>query len=293
MIEDALDLTRRIKLVTGIRFENFYLDRMNYSASGVFQGTTSFEKTYHPLNYRAGLVYNIVSYLTAYGQYSTGQDPIGDDIFLVNAGTEKFNLASSQQGEVGFKSIFPHQWGEATIAAYYINRKNILAPVPGHPDEVENIGDQQAHGLEFSLLLNPIRNFTVNFNYAYTHSRFGNFQDLATGNNYFGTEPADVPTNTANLWLRLVQVAHTPLELGGGIHFVGDRYADNGNLTKLLSYATLDVYGTYHFNEKYSLTGRGRNLTNKVYAQWADIYYPPEILLGAPRSGEVEFRLRF
>jgi iron complex outermembrane receptor protein len=42
-----------------------------------------------------------------------------------------------------------------------------------------------------------------------------------------------------------------------------------------------------------TLTARGRNLTNKIYAQWADIYYPTEIILGAPINGEIEFRCHF
>jgi len=74
---------------------------------------------------------------------------------------------------------------------------------------------------------------------------------------------------------------------------VGERYADNGNATKLLNYATLDAYGTYHFTERIALTARGRNLLDKAYAQWADIYYPTEIVLGAPRSGEVAFTFKF
>jgi iron complex outermembrane receptor protein len=89
------------------------------------------------------------------------------------------------------------------------------------------------------------------------------------------------------------QIKRTPLEFGGGLRFVGQRYADNGNLTKLLSYGTVDVYGTYHFTERMAITARGRNLLDKAYAQWADIYYPTEIVLGAPRSGEVAFTFAF
>jgi iron complex outermembrane receptor protein len=292
LFEDALDITHRLKLVTGLRYEQLYLDRKNFAADGSFQPSTSFNNTYHPLDYRAGVVYNFTSFLSGYGQYSTGADPPGDDIFDVNA-NENFKLASSHQGEIGVKSIFPHQMGEATLAGYYIKRNDILSGVPGHPDQVQNVGSQTSKGIEFSLIANPFHNFSINFNAAYTHSRFGTFRDLASGNIYSGTQPGDVPSTTANLWLHLRQVAHTPFEVGGGIRFVGDRYADNGNLTKLLSYAALDAYVTYHFSDRLTLTGRGRNLTNKTYAQWTDIYYPTEVILGAPINGEIEFRCRF
>lgn len=292
MLEDALDITHRLKLVTGLRFEELYLNRKNFDSSGNFQSSSSFASTYHPLDYRAGLVYNFASFLTGYGQYSTGADPPGDDIFDVNA-NQNFKLATSKQGEIGVKSIFPHDKGEVTLAAYYITRNHILSGVPGHPDEVQDLGSQTAKGIEFSLITSPIHNFAINFNTAYTHSRFGSFRDLPTGNIYSDTQPANVPATTANLWLHLNQVAHTPFEVGGGVRFIGARYADNGNATKFFNYAVLDAYVSYHFSERVTLTARGRNLTNKTYAQWADIYYPKEVILGAPINGEVEFRVRF
>ena len=290
--EDVLDLTQKLKLVTGLRGESFYLDRLNYAQDGSFQSGNSFSRTFHPLNYRAGLVDAFKPYLTGYAQFSTGQDPVGSNIFLVNA-SQNFNLSTSRQGEVGLKSVLPNGRGDATLAFYYISRRNLLSPVPGQPDEVQTIGSQIAKGAEFSLVLYPVHNVGINFNTAYTHSRFGSFIDIASGNAYSGTQPANVPTTSTNLWVNLRRVGRTPLELGGGLRFVGSRYADNGNATKLLSYGTVDVYGTYHFSEKFSLTARGRNLFNKAYAQWADIYYPTEIVLGAPRSGEIAFTCRF
>jgi iron complex outermembrane recepter protein len=290
--EDVLELSQRLKLVTGLRYESFYLQRLNYSRSGAFQPGPSFTRTFHPLNYRAGLVYNFTSYLTGYGQFSTGQDPVGSNIFLVNAG-QNFNLSTARQGEIGLKSVLPNGRGDATVAVYYISRNNLLSPVPGRPDEVETIGKQIAKGMEFSITVRPTQKLSVNFNTAYTHSRFGNFIDIATGNAFSGTQPANVPTNSTNLWLHYNNIPHTRLEVGGGWRFVGERFADNGNATKLLSYSTIDIYATYHFTERLSLTGRGRNLFDKTYAQWADIYYPTEVVLGAPRSGEIAFTFKF
>jgi iron complex outermembrane receptor protein len=290
--EDVLNLTQRLRLVTGLRYESFYLDRLNYSAKGAFQPGPSFARTFHPLNYRAGLVYTFAPYLTGYGQFSTGQDPVGSNIFLVNA-SQNFNLSTAHQGELGLKSLLPNGRGDATVAVYYINRNNLLSPVPGRPDQVQTIGKQIAKGMEFSLVFRPKSSISINFNTAYTHSRFGSFIDLATGNAYSGTQPANVPTTSSNLWVHFNNLARTHLEVGGGLRFVGERFADNGNLTKLQNYGTVDLYGTYHFTERLSLTGRVRNLFDKAYAQWADIFYPTEIVLGAPRSGEVAFTFKF
>jgi len=83
------------------------------------------------------------------------------------------------------------------------------------------------------------------------------------------------------------------LELGGGLRFVGERFAENANQTKLLKYAAVELYGTYRLTERLMLTARGKNLFDKAYAQWADANYPTEVVLGAPRSFEVSLRSRF
>ncbi len=145
--EDALDVTHHLKLVTGLRFENLFLNRKNYTSSGVFQAGSSFITTYHPVSFRVGAVYSLTSFLTAYGQFTTGKDPVGSNIFLVNAG-QNFQLASSKQGELGLKSVFPHHMGDATLAFYDIHRNNILTQTS--QNTVTNVGSQNSKGIEFS-----------------------------------------------------------------------------------------------------------------------------------------------
>ena len=40
-------------------------------------------------------------------------------------------------------------------------------------------------------------------------------------------------------------------------------------------------------------TVRVNNAFNKAYAQWADIYYPSEIMLGQPRYWELALYAKF
>jgi iron complex outermembrane receptor protein len=290
--EDALSVTHNLVLVTGIRFENFYLDRLNYSQGGSLQPSLDFSGNYHPVNYRAGLVYSLTPSLIAYGQFSTAQDPPGDNIFTVNATTPPFQLSNSKEGEVGVKAILPNGLGEATLALYDIDRKKILTvnPITSASD---NNGNQTSKGFEFSTNLHPIHLVDLNFNTAYVAAIFGTYVDPNTGLNDAGKIPADVPATTSNLWVDVRRLGKVPLELGGGLRFMGGRYADNANQTKLFNYSTFDIYGAYHLKERFALTARMKNLFDKAYAQWADVNYPPEIVLGAPRSFTVSFTGRF
>lgn len=290
--EDSLKLTSKLNLVTGIHFENLYLDRLNFGPTGAPQPASDFSGTFHPFSLRVGAVYDLYKGLTAYGQFTTADAPPGSNIFLVNnvAGAP-FQLSGAKEGEVGLKTDFPHNYGELTLALYDISVKNILT-VTQNSVSTDN-GQQNSKGVEFSTILHPLSFVDVNFNTGYTHARYGYFFDPNTNINDTGLIPADVPTTSANLWVDTRRIGTFPLEVGAGLRFLGARYANNQNDITLNRYATLDVYATYHLKERFDFSARGKNLTDKAYASFADINYPTEIILGAPRSYMLSFNGHF
>ncbi len=290
--EDSFEVTNKLNVVTGIHFENFYLNRLNFGPTGAFQPASSFGGTYHPFNFRIGAVYDLYKGLTAYGQFTTANAPPGSNIFLVNkVPGAPFRLSGAKEGEVGIKDNLPRHLGELTLALYDIRVNHILT-VTQNSVSSDN-GQQHSRGVEFSTILHPLRSVDVNFNTAYTHARYGYFFDPNTNDNDTGRVPADVPTTSANLWVDTRTVGSLPLELGAGLRFLGSREANNQNSITLNNYTTLDVYATYHLREQFDFSARGKNLANKAYASFADINYPTEIILGAPRSYMLSFTGHF
>jgi iron complex outermembrane receptor protein len=288
--EDALDLTPTLKLVTGIRAERLYLTRDNYGPAGDFQAASSFTRTYKPFNWRAGLVYDVTPNVTAYASYSTGKDPVGSNIFLVNAG-ENFGLASSRQLEAGLKADLLDGRGSVTLAAYAIKRSHILTQVA--VDTVSNIGSQKSRGLELSGEFKVAQNWAVTASGTYVDAEYGDFTDLNYGIVATGNRPPNVPAWTGNLWTSVQHIAGLPLEAGGGVKYVGKRYGNTANDLVLKPYATGILYATYALSSKLSLTGRINNVWDKTFVQWADIYYPNQVMLGEPRRAEVSILARF
>lgn len=105
--------------------------------------------------------------------------------------------------------------------------------------------------------------------------------------------PANVPRVTANLWNRFTGVGGLPLELGAGIRYIGDRFGDTANTLTLKRYTVIDLYAAYDIGRTVRITGRVGNAFNKNYAQWADVNYPTQVMLGMPRSYEVGVTVRF
>lgn len=288
--EDVLNLTPSLKLVTGFRAERLFLTRENFRVDGSFNAASSFRRTHKLFNYRGGLVYDLANNVTAYASYSTGKDPVGANIFLVNAG-QNFALSSSRQFEAGVKADLMHGLGSITFAAYDIKRRNILTQVA--IDTVSNVGAQTARGAELSGELKVTPDWTLIGSGAYVDAKYENFVDPNYGIAASGNRPPNVPMWTGNFWTTVRHVAGLPLEAGGGVKYVGKRYGNTANNLILKPYATGIVYLTYELTPHLSVTGRVNNVWDKKFVQWADIYYPAQVLLGEPRRFEVSALARF
>ena len=148
-------------------------------------------------------------------------------------------------------------------------------------------GGQRSRGVEATSNFKVTSHWTVSANAAYTDSAYEDF-GVDTGN-----QPADIPKWTANLWTSVRDIGGLPLEIGGGVRYIGDRFANTDNTVRLLNYTLLDAYTSYQIMPNVLVSARVRNLTDKAYAQWADIYYPPEVMLGEPRSYDLSLIAKF
>ncbi len=284
-MEDALDVTKSLKLVTGLRYDNLAVTRQNFNSTGAYVASTSFSPTYRPATWRVGLVYNLSKYLTPYASWTTGEDPPGSALFTVNA-SQSFGLSKSYQGEVGVKGDTARQRMDYTFSVYDIKRSNIF--LDGGQNVIIPIGYELSRGVELATDFRPIAHWTVSANTAYTDAYLKPSPGVATA-----YEPPNVPRWTANLWTSITRVGNVPLDFGAGLRFIGSREAGLPNNVKLESYKIVDLYASYELSPRTLITGRVNNALDKAYANWADIFYPSEVMLGPPRTFEVSIVGRF
>ena len=186
--------------------------------------------------------------ITTYASYSTGKDPVGNNIFLVNVG-ENFGLSSSRQFEARMKAELPGSRGSLTAAVYDIKRKNILTLVS--TDTLSNIGSQTSRGFKISGQFKPADNWTLIASGAYVDAKYGNFVDPNYGLDATGNIPAKVPRWVGNFWTTVRHVGGLPLELGGGVKYVGERTGNSANMFELKPYATGIVYATVEVSPRF------------------------------------------
>lgn len=291
--EDILSITDKLKLVTGSRYDHLDLDRKNFNADGSFNAGSSFSRTFQPITYRVGLVYNINSYITPYFSYTTGQDPVGSNIFIVNAG-EDFSLGKSRQYEVGVKANAPENRASMTFALYDIRRNNVLQAIS--PDVAVPVGSESSRGAELTTDVKATDHMTISANLAYTDAKYKNFSFVDGAGNVVNASGHRIPNSPkwlANLWASYTEILGLPIDVGGGMRYVGARAGNDANTLMLDAYTTLNAYVTYHVKPNVALSFRVENLTDKAYAQAADVFYPTEVLLGRPRYFQVDLAAKF
>jgi iron complex outermembrane recepter protein len=177
------------------------------------------------------------------------------------------------------------------LATYYIKRNNVLTQLT--VDTVSTIGSQTSRGVEATADIKLLPNWIVSANGAYTDSVYGTFVDPSTGLDASGQQPPDVPRWTANVWTSVRNIGGLPLEAGAGARFIGSRYGNQTNTLLLDSYTLLNFYASYRLPGNILLSARLNNATNKTYVNWADINYPNQVMLGAPRAYEVSLYSKF
>jgi iron complex outermembrane recepter protein len=163
----------------------------------------------------------------------------------------------------------------------------------GTSQETLASASQTSKGAELTGNFKLTKNWTVSANAAYTDSVYTAFTDPSTGANYAGVQPANIPRWTGNLWTSVRHIASLPLEIGAGVRYIGNRPGNTANTLILDHYALFNGYASYELKPGVLVTARVNNLFNKAYAQWADIYYPSELMLGQPRYWELGAYVKF
>jgi iron complex outermembrane receptor protein len=269
------------------------------------------------VSYRAAATWEPIEKLVFYGLYGTSYDPAAAPIQLAGfqaASGFPLTLTSSRIEEVGVKQSLWDNRAEWTLAAFDLDRRNVLEVVDSGPPPVFGVaGDIESKGLELGGAIRPVDSLKLWGNIAYTHARFGSDilvpADLSNGQSTVtvnGNTPPNVAPIIANVGASYrfeprVWPTPWPVEIGASVRHVGNRYISEFNDVIMDQYTVADAYMFVDFEkpswlpgvDKTRLSLRVRNLTNKTYADFVDPGTTSQIYLGAPRSYEAALSFKF
>ncbi len=288
--ENRLELTERLSLLTGLRYDHLDMEVTNY---GTVTPTSPafFERTWEPLTGRAGLVYELTPAANVYVQYSTAADPpAGSLASATYSQVGLYDLTTGEQWEVGSKLDFLDGRGSATVALYEIVRRDFTVKDSNNPNLTIQAGQQTSRGIELAGKLQVTSKLLAEANYAYVNAEYDEFNEAVNGVSVSreGNTPTNVPDSVANAWL--TYDIDPAWKAGVDARYVDSVFADNANTLKAPSYTLYGAFARYQVDEHTALTGRVRNLTDELYAKQAygSLYY-----MGAPRTFEVAVDTQF
>lgn len=287
VIDDELQLDRQWQLNLVGRYENIGVTRLRYNFANELIARTSLDKDFQQASYRIGLVHSVTENISSYIQFAKQHDPLESDFPSVY-NLDNFESSNITQQEIGVKANLLDSKLQISTSIYRLTKLSKLQLADIQPERNE----QKSQGAEIAASASISDDLRIGGNFSYIDAEFGHYIDPNTETDISGNTPTNVPHQSASIWSSVKPFTNNPLEIGGGLNYISSRFANTQNTIELQSYTLTNVFAAYTTAD-YRIALNIRNLTNKVYAPWSDINYPNQIQLGAPRTYEVSFQMKF
>ncbi|NIJ75083.1 iron complex outermembrane receptor protein [Xanthomonas campestris] len=284
--QDQLDLGARWKALLGLRYDHYQQDldnRLRGATQRASDGVVS------P---RAGVIFHVDAALSLYASAAAGFRPNSG----VGADGQSFAPEKSRSLETGLKYVQPGDGLEATLAAFRIDKKNVLSLDPADTSFSLPVGQMRSQGLELDLLGRLTPRLAASVGLAYTDSRVTRSSEAAAGTGLAeGRRFPNVPRFSGNAFVNYAQplTGKRSAAVGVGVSHTGERLGsvDSNTDFVLPAYTVWRLVGHYDLSERLRLYAKVENLTDRRYAAFS--YSEQWVYPGAPRSWTVGVRLRF
>ncbi|ABD27385.1 TonB-dependent siderophore receptor [Novosphingobium aromaticivorans DSM 12444] len=284
--QDQIDITDRLKVRVGGRFDHFDQTILNRTTSKLSKVTF---KQFSPT---AGALFKITEDLSIYGGYGEGFRPNSGVDFFGNS----FAPELSKSYEVGLRFAAPGDAITASVAAFTMKKNNILTadPNPDHTGSSIAGGAAKSRGLEFDVTANLPGDISLIASYAYIDA----FWTTESSDKDFGLtiQPGDrlinVPKHSANVVLtKGFLIGGHRFSFGGGVNYVGKRLGETATTFELPGYVLARLTASYEPADNVKINADVTNLFDKQYyaASYSKFWINP----GAPRAFNVRATFSF
>jgi catecholate siderophore receptor len=268
---DELTIVEWLKLIGGVRFDLFDAD---FESAFTRQ---HFSRTDTAVSPRAAVVVLPTKTQTYYFSYGTAFNPSAEALSLAanNADTEP---ETTRTFEVGAKwDFFSGALGVRT-ALFQIDKTNARTTDPILGVQVLE-GEQRVRGFELEVTGRPLPRWNIFAGYTYLDSRVLEALEVTGGIPVKGKRIQNVPENTFSLWSTYDITEQW--QVGGGVFYVDQRFANNVNTNVAPSYVRADLTVAYRPIKPLELRMNIINLADTVYF---DQVHPSHVVPGAART---------
>lgn len=189
-----------------------------------------------------GLLFKLTPEYSIYASYSESFGT--SNAAAVSADGTPFKPQEGQQYELGAKANLLGGKVTASVAAFDLYLKNVLAPDPSRPNTVYQVatGKVRSRGVEFDLAGQVTDNISLIGSYTYDDAII--IENSTTGTSaLLGKRWAGVPRHAGNLWAKYDTAPGLKegWAFGAGFYANGLRQGNNTNSYQLPGYVTFDT----------------------------------------------------
>ncbi|MCM2380042.1 TonB-dependent siderophore receptor [Pseudomonas marginalis] len=276
-LQDQIIFTDRLRGMVGARFEHF-----EQSTDDFTRNHAKSRQTHDALTQRAGLLYQLTPQVGVFANASTSFKPNSG----LDANGETFKPEEGVGYEVGLKSELFDDRLSATLAAFHIEKENVLALDPA-TNTSRAMGKARSQGFDLQLTGQVTEAVRVIGAFAYIDA------EVTKGDKAIpaGSRILGVAKRSGSL-LGVYEFQDGVLrgsDLGAAFTYVGDRSGEASTRFELPAYHTVDLLAHYKATENVTV---GLNLNNlfdeKYYERSYSNYW---INPGEPRNLTVSLTL--
>ncbi len=257
-VQDQIEVSRHLQLVSGIRFDRFelrYRDNRN---------SDELRRTDRLVSPRVGVVVKPIVPLSIYVSYSVSHLPSsGDQFSSLTTITQQVKPEKFSNYEMGMKWDLRNDLS-LTSAVYRLDRTNTRTLDPNDPTRIVQTGSQRTSGFELGANGRVAGSWKVTGGYAYQNA----FVTSATIAARAGARVGQVPLHTLSIW-NSYQVIRR-VGVGLGIVRRSDMFAAIDNTVVLPAYTRADGAVYLTLNDHIRLQGNAENLFDQRYYLNAD-----------------------
>ncbi len=294
-IQDQIDVTDRLQVRLGLRWDDFEQDLTNLRADPVTTTTSSDTRT----SPQFGAVYAVNDGLSVYASYGEGfRQQTGSD-FQGN----QFDPNITESTEIGFKTdlgyFFDDLTGSVTLTVFQVDQSNILVN-DTRPDAIaagffsRPAGKARSEGLEFDANLATEGGLDFWFSYALVDAEFTTTApDPDFGAQIDAGDPLiNAPEHQLSIQVsQMARLGSMPAQFGGGLLYTGERLGFVGFDFFLPSYTTFRAFGQIEPMEGLTIRVDMDNLFDEEFYtnSFADVWVEP----GAPQRFRISANYSF
>ena len=293
-LQDQITLAKDWKALAGVRYDEFRQDTSFDRKLGALART---DRSFSP---RAGLVWQPSDVQSYYLSYSRSFQPSAE-AFALAASNAANEPELTRNIEIGSKLDLLDGALSVTAALFNLQRSNIKNTDPANPALQINVGTQRTNGLELTANGRLPGRWDVSAGYAFLDGKMVKSIASVTTSQLpivavpaLGKVPALTPRHSAFAWAMkdMGDFMGGGFSLGGGLHYVGERFTSLTNAVTLPAYLTADLAGSYKTG-RYEVGVNLKNVTNKKHIISSHGSNDNLILPGPPRELQVALRMKF